>query len=220
MPVSFRKPPLIASMLALCGVGILCGLGTWQIERLGEKTRFLEQRALWQAEAPKTLSLNDFTADSAYRPGMLEGRWLKQWRLIPRAFDGKPGAHLYAALEIAPGQVVIVNRGWVPQDYAQAAPQGRARLTGEIQPFPSPNMFTPENAAESNDLYRISPDIIAGQVAPLILREVSEGRDLPNTAATEAKVNNNHAAYAAFWFGMAAILSAIFALRFIIQRNP
>ena len=219
MAVSLRKPPVIASVMALCGIGVLCGLGSWQIERLGEKTRFLEQRALWQSEAPQALSFDDFTAENAYRPGTLEGRWLgEEWRLIPRSFDGLPGAHLYQALELAQGQVVIVNRGFiVPGHYDEAAPAGQARLTGEIQPFPTPNMFTPENAPDSADIYRISPKIVAGEeVAPLIFREVAGGRVVPNTAATEAKVNNNHAAYAAFWFWMAAILGAIFALRFMV----
>jgi cytochrome oxidase assembly protein ShyY1 len=117
----------------------------------------------------------------------------------------------------------MVNRGWVPQgSEGPALPGGAAAIEGQIQNFPSPNVFTPDNPRSGRDWYRLNRKAAQGliksdiEMAPLILR-ATEG-NMPDTKATTPQIPNNHAAYAAFWFWMASILAVIFFLRFI--RKP
>ena len=236
---SFRlkKPPLTASLIALCAAGILCGLGTWQVVRLSEKEALL-QTIETEAQKPHTqLSYADFSdKKNIYRYGTLEGRWLPEQSLtlIPRTYEGKAGGHLYTPLALMDGEIVMINRGWIPENYQNAPmPRGSVTVTGEILPLPSPNMFTPDNPSASSDapnrrLYRLDGPTLKTllgshvTIAPLILRadnrledENPEGQTPPVTIATQPHINNNHASYALFWYSMALILAVIFVLRFM-----
>lgn len=219
--MKFQKPPLIASVLAVSGIAVLCGLGYWQCVRLAEKEAFLERVALQQAQSPGTLTPQDFSEDNLYKRGTLKGRWLNDTtiKLIPRSFEGKPGTHLYTAFEIARGQAVMVNRGWLPQG-SPIPPATENTINGEISKFPSPNFFTPENPAEGMDWYRLSPqaiETITGKewkIAAFILRADDNSSPLV-TNATKPQINNNHANYAAFWFSLTFILGVMFVLRFM-----
>lgn len=221
----FKRPPVLASVLAVAGISVLCGLGTWQLYRLSEKEALLARIEQWQAQSPAPeLSAADFTEDNLYKHGVLRGEWLAEQtiRLIPRIRKGAPGAHLYTPLRLEDDSYVLVNRGWVPQGYADSTlPQGIAYVEGDIAPFPRPNPFTPQNKPGSQDWYRISAaitgDTLGAEPLPFMLRATRqpEGASLPDTAATAPRINNNHAHYAAFWFCMAGILAVIFFLRFM-----
>ncbi|MCD8497615.1 MAG: SURF1 family protein [Alphaproteobacteria bacterium] len=231
MPYRFQKPPLVASILTLGGISVLCGLGTWQLQRLAQKEEFLAQIARWQETPQESLTFDDFSDEAQlYKPGTLQGHWLDNAavKLIPRSYDGKAGAHIYTPLDIGEGRIVIVNRGWVPQGYdLPESPSGSISLTGEIGRFPTPNMFTPDNPADTKEWYRVS--VLAFQaalgdgneVAPLALRQTRDDSSLTNlplTDATKPQINNNHASYAAFWFAMAGIMAGVFTLRFLCKK--
>lgn len=239
-----KRPPLGASVAALCGIGILCGLGTWQLERLQEKEALLH-RLEAQTKAPAMeLHFQDFTDDkNIYRHGKLYGRYLadKSVLLIPRTYNGAPGGHLYTPLRLPGGEIVMVNRGWVPDGYDTAkflAGPPNVQAVGEIINLPQPNRFTPDNpsiSTEPREWYRldnVALKTLLGEktrIAPLMLRRTSApgkvgnltdaaatGKDIPVTEATKPHINNNHASYAAFWYGMALVLAVIFFLRFIL----
>lgn len=223
-----KRPPFTASVLAVAGIAVLCGLGTWQVYRLSAKEELLARIEIWRAETPPpALAPADFKPENLYRHGLLQGEWLAGHtiRLVPRSHDGKPGAHLYTPLKLTSDSYVMVNRGWVPQDYnAPPLPQGRITIEGDIAPYPAPNAFTPENKAGARDWYRLSPSSMdnalgGGLKAQAFILRASDsaaGRSsLPDTEATAPQINNNHASYAAFWFTMAGVLALIFFLRFM-----
>lgn len=236
----FKWPPLAASVVTVCGVSILCGLGTWQVNRLAEKEAFLKQIELETQKPPAPLQFQDLSEKNLFRRGSLNGHWLadRTVALIPRTYEGVPGAHLYAPLKLAEGQIVMVNRGWAPNNFSETAlPLGLITVYGEILSWPQPNPFTPANPeAKSKKPYRhwyrldkpalktLFPD---GEIiAPVILRAEnpqehpnSKQEVRPITQATKVEISNNHEAYAAFWYGMAVILSAVFLLRFVLTKR-
>jgi surfeit locus 1 family protein len=231
-----QRPPLAASLLALCGVGVLCGLGTWQVNRLAEKEAFLRQLKAEAEQPASALSFQDFTPATLYKRGTLRGHWLSAGTvaLIPRTYEGRPGAHLYTPLKLKGGEIVLVNRGWVPDSYQDTAlPRGPVTIRGEIIHLPRPNPFTPPNpetkeTSGARRWYRLDEAALktlfpgTETVAPVMLRAENAQEDgvrPPVTKATEIQINNNHAAYAAFWYGMALVLSAVFFLRFMVVKG-
>lgn len=220
-----KRPPLLASVLALSGICVLCGLGNWQLERLAEKEAFLEQLSLQQKSPPGTLTHADFSDKNLYKRGTLKGRWLPETtiKLMPRSFEGTPGAHVYTALETEPSRAVMINRGWIAEG-SEVPLLESGPISGEISKFPTPNFFTPENPAEGFEWYRISPEAVEKmsggrwEIEPFILRADDGSTGPLLTAATKPQINNNHASYAAFWFCMAFVLAGVFFLRFM--REP
>lgn len=236
-----QRPPLLPSIFTLIGICILCGLGTWQIQRLAWKTEILG--ALEQAQsishAPTVLSpqIAELAAvennAALIRYVFVEGTWLhdKEVAIGPRTWKGKTGYHIVTPLMLADGGTVLVNRGWVPEDKkliaarAESRTKSPARIMGMFHRPSKPNFLTPPNAPAKEEWYSINlEDLTAARdlknIAPLVLYAHLDTAHPPWPLAEALAWNppNNHAQYAAFWLTMAGILAVIFALRFVIRR--
>lgn len=233
-----RRPPFWAGFFTLLGVCILCGLGTWQLQRLEWKTEILAalESAKQRSGVPLFLSPQiDELSKAAHETDLIryvfvEGRWLhdKEIAIGPRTWNGKPGYHILTPLRLDDGGILLVNRGWVPQDKKDKASHvnNSARIMGMLRRPPPPNPFTPANNPDKNDWYRIDLAQIAAarnleSLAPLVLyiHLDTDHPEWPMTEALEWKPPNDHLQYAVFWFAMAAILVVVFGLRFLIRSR-
>lgn len=220
-----QQPPLLATLMTVIGVSILCGLGTWQLQRLEWKQDLLSQ--IEAAYKGQNDTPADLVKDFSY--GSVQGKFLaeKAFLIGPRTKDGKIGNDLITPLQLN-NQTVLVNMGWTN---APLAEQPIYHLNGKTVRFegltrrPHWNSFTPDNNPAQNQWYK--PDI----------NEIATALDLQNPAGvifyaesanykfdaafpnnTRQYPNNNHMQYALFWFAMAAALVVIYVLRFIIKR--
>lgn len=239
MNAQTKQPfPLWALLLTIAGIIVLCSLGTWQLQRLAWKTELIEKLdQLYALDAASTI-LTDKDLQQARRGdeadmarGTISGiyHFDKDIRLIPFMKDGQPGAHMITPLALPDGSVLLVNRGWVPQDWVNplAGQQIAVRLQGLVHQPDEPNAFTPENAPQDGqwfwldfesigahfDLVRIHPLILRAETETLMSAQHLTG-SYPQTLSERIQPNNNHAQYAAFWFCMAAALLIIFVIRF------
>jgi len=223
-----RKFPLLATIMMLCGVGVLGALGNWQLERLTWKENLLSTIVAQGENPDRTFTANDLTQQNEFQTGTISGTFLnnKTFSIVPRTYDGKPGAHVITPFAINDGNIVLVNRGWMPvnpDDITLKTPQ---TITGIIRQTPRPNMFTPLNDITSGEWYRVDMgDVKAAHglenIAPVMLYETcadSASGLVPNPCALTLNINNNHKQYAFFWFSMAFILIVIYGLRF--WRKP
>lgn len=227
--------------LALVAFAILCGLGTWQVQRLVWKQDLIasvEYRvdlAPVPAPGPGSWPAIDY-GELDYLPVAVSGRYLHDQEVHAYAALSNPagplsgqGYFVLTPLETEDGWVVLVNRGFVPED--RKDPQTRAAgqipgivdVVGLLRPPQGRNLFTPADDPEENVWFTRDPETIAPylavdpeRVAPYYIDAefdpaLPEG--LPQGGETTVSFSNNHLQYAVTWFGLAAALAVITGLR-------
>lgn len=125
-------------------------LGLWQLDRAAQKIAWRDAQ-LAQAQAPvlapSELARTEAQAQAQqHRRVRVQGRWLPAHTVFldNRQMDGRPGFFVVTPLQLAPGDVVLVQRGWVPRDAQErtrlpevASPAGLVTLTGHVDGWPS-----------------------------------------------------------------------------------
>lgn len=231
-----NRPPFWATILTIIGLLILCALGTWQLQRLAWKEGLLAQLSLAATQPPVggAVLLADTTGgqDLAWRPAAVYGLYDTTHAFLvgPRTRDGAAGYHLITPLQIAeddaPPATLLVNRGWVPA-MPEELPAGFLTVHGLLRLPENANMFVPANDPANNQWFRIDIAQIATEMSlqnilPYVL--YAEGEDPADPVMTVGgayhdaggpRLPNNHRGYAFFWFAMAGVLAAIYALRFL-----
>jgi surfeit locus 1 family protein len=138
---------------------------------------------------------------------------------------GKAGWQVVTPFRSETGAVVLVDRGFVPEDLRDpekrkgSQPSGPVEVTGYASRHPlGRGLFTPDNDAAGNNWYwwdipamlafgRIDP---GARVAPFILHALPGAKDtLPRPSPPLIGVNNNHLQYALTWFGLAIVLAVV-----------
>lgn len=181
------RSTLLLGVLAGLALIVLCGLGTWQLQRLNEKSAFLSRLAAQAEAAPASLPPEArwpaLELDSADLTRVrIEGEWLPEARATVRVTMGdagggriaggaRPGGapsggfgrYLIQALRLDTGGVVLVNRGFAPETQVAALPPatGRAALTGILRKPEPANPFTPPANPATRDFFVRDPAAIA-----------------------------------------------------------
>ena len=230
-----RRLPFWATLLTATGMVILCGLGTWQLQRLEWKENLLAQLETASTQPPVTGAVlvgNAPGGDLAYRPAAIYGLYdnANAFLVGPRTREGEVGYHLLTPLQIAeddgPHATLLVNRGWVlamPAD----KPAGFMTVRGLLRPQERANAFVPPNDPQKNEWFSVDLKQLAAEkklqnLLPYILYAEGEEPADPVMSVGAAyhppggpSLPNNHKQYAFFWFAMAGILAVIYALRFL-----
>ncbi len=229
---------VLPGIAALVAFAVLCGLGLWQVQRLGWKTALIARveaqlrqpplAAPGPAEWP-TLDL----AAAEYRPVSVRGRFrhdLEAHAFIaisaPKGPLGGSGFLVLTPFETVDGWLVIVNRGFVPQNRKDPATrpegqvEGEARVTGLLRSPQGSNPFTPADNFADNVWFTRDPAAIgahfglpADRLAPYI---IDAGYDpdlpggMPQGGETIVTFPNSHLNYAITWFGLALGLVGVF----------
>jgi surfeit locus 1 family protein len=222
--------PALATLL---GVAILLGLGFWQLRRLAWKEGLIAAVATRVHAAPVDLPPEaDWPAlrpaDYEYRhvrlTGVYErGKQALVFRAIgePRGRYGGPGYLVMAPLRLANGAVVLVNRGFVPQDRKDQAASsgsggGETVVTGLMRASEGRTWFTPaDDPARDEWFTRDVPEMARAmglsRYAPFSVDADASANpsDLPEGGETVLAFPNNHLSYAITWFGMALALLGV-----------
>jgi surfeit locus 1 family protein len=224
------------TVLALAGIAVLLGLGTWQLDRLRWKEALIAERSAAYALPPVRLTGSPAEEEvAAWRRVTLTGAYLYGREVLvgPRAYRGSPGWHAVTPLRIADGRIVLVDRGWVPKDLA-TDPAGRDRLRlptpvtveGIVKRPSAPGRFAPPNVPSKEQWFRVDPAAMAGHlglsgVPPWWVEAVARAGDPDYPAGTAGFVLpvNHHLQYAMTWYSLAAALAVIAVLRVRAQRR-
>jgi surfeit locus 1 family protein len=136
------------------------------------------------------------------------------------------GWHVYTPLEVAPGRVLWVNRGWV--DEAHKRPEARApgesgetEVKGLIRLTAPPGPFTPHNEQARNLWYWPDLALMTGSAFPAPAPETLPFRlevdaspwppgGWPRGGVTRLDLPNRHLQYALTWFALALALIAVY----------
>lgn len=224
-----RTPKWIVRHVA---VALLCaamvGAMLWQISRLHEKqdfARLVEARQDEPAAPVDDLvplgTSEDAIGRVAYRAATAEGRYLDDQTVVVenRSLNGAPGAWVLTPLELAPGEAVLVNRGFIGftrkgEIVAPPAPAGVVAVQGLVLEGQHRGSFGARDPEEGKlaVLARVDLERIDGQVPerllPAYLQRVSSSPDEPPVAEGDPQLvpldppdvgEGPHLSYAVQW---------------------
>lgn len=220
-------PGLLPTLFTLVGVLVLAGLGVWQLQRLQWKRELIARAEAGLVAPPIVLDgLAEDPAALDWHPVRVRGRLLASRNFAYRveSRDGVVGARLLTPLELPDGAVVLVDRGFLPQELLppHEPPALRravqAEITGVLRDhrFDRAGPFTPENDPGARRLYLLDPvtlrHFVGRAVVPLVI--VAQSAEPPEVLARVEPVRvdlpDRHLGYAITWFGLAAGLLAVY----------
>jgi len=228
-----EKHLLWPSVVMLAGLAMLISLGNWQMQRLAWKNHLIAAIGERAHAAPVSLAAADEAAqrgeDIEYMRVETTGRFLHDREAHLYALDAThgPGFYVITPLKVSDGSIVLVNRGFVPNDLkSPSRRQGgqiaeEVRIVGLLRAAETQRMFVPANDPGRNIWYwrdiaamgaaaaeggrRVHPFFIDAEAEP----EPPGG--WPKGGVTRLELPNRHFEYALTWYGLAAALVAVFA---------
>lgn len=230
-----RPFPVWATLFTLLGIAILCGLGTWQVQRLEWKESLLAaiDKAYANDPSANMIGLEEIKKLTRQKPVFAYGTFHGYFRhdaeiaVGPRTLNGNPGYHIITPLEFAEGSgQILVNRGWVPLTYVPEPPEddGIVTIIGTLREIPSGNTFTPSNTPTKGQWYSIRTEEMTShfkldKLIPGVMIYAESENGVPVAGTSRLELSNNHRSYAIFWFTMAALLALFYMLRFWIRPS-
>ena len=228
-------------MLAL--MALFIALGTWQVERLGEKERLIANVTARFNEPPKPFppfaAWKVFDADGYdYRPVTLTGTYRPQGTVLvfdsldePRGKFSGPGYWVMTPFMLVTGGTVFINRGFVPEASGPAFAQGGSLETGLIsiagvaRDAEAIGSFTPAPDLTRHVEWVRNPTRLSAMAGNLpqplapVYVDLPAGPEgaLPQGGETVIEFPNNHLGYAMTWYGFALLVP--FLLFFWVRRQ-
>ena len=234
----------IGFMLVL--MALFVTLGIWQVERLGEKEHLIANVASRMTLAPEQLppvgEWGAFDADAwNYRPVTAAGTFRPEQTVLvftsladQRGKFSGPGYWVMTPLELAAGGTIFVNRGFVPEESAEAfaaggtvepglvSLEGIARASEEINSFtPAPDTAKRIEWVRNTERLASLAGPVPEPVAPIYIDLPALGAGtLPQGGETVVSFPNNHLGYAITWFGFATLVPFLLFFWARRQRAP
>jgi len=229
------------ALILLAVLGILVGLGTWQVQRLYWKEGLLADIAARKDAPAVPLSAIEAMAasggDIEYRVVTATGHYLNnKERHFLATYGEQPGFHIYTPLQLADGRYVFVNRGFVPSDAKEPEKRKQGQLTGEQtltglaraklaeQPSGMPDNDLAKNIFFWRDLDAMasSDGLPKDKVLPFFIDadKTPNPEGLPVGGVTIIDLPNSHLQYAVTWYGLAVALVAIVAISWWRKHHP
>lgn len=214
-----------ALLLGLAGVGFLCGLGIWQVQRMYEKRDQLEEMTAGISVPAVPVPVQLDPEKDRYRPVTAEGRFTGETLYV---LSGKPmigaGVQVVSVLEMAGGRRLLVDRGFLPDDDKHKELTVRAvKITGNLMwprdsndytppPDPKTGLWFGRDAVAMAALLKTEPTFI-------VAREPT-GDGIEAMPVDTSSIPNDHWGYAITWFLLAAVWAVMtVALVWRIRRQ-
>jgi len=213
---------------ALAGIGVLIGLGVWQVQRLAWK-RDLIERVEQRVHAPPVAAPGREQwpdvdrANSEYRRVTVRGHYRNDLETPVQAVTERGGGFwVLTPFVTDAGYTVLINRGFVPFPQRDPASRPQGQIEGETSVTGLLRMSEPGGGYlrandPANDRW-YSRDVAAiaaakglSDVAPYFIDAEALHPDIPGApigGLTVIAFSNNHLQYALTWFGLALLLMA------------
>jgi surfeit locus 1 family protein len=215
------------TLIAVPGVVVLLGLGSWQVDRLTWKNDIIAIRAARLDQPAIALPIAGAEqAEHEFRRVVLRGAFRHESEMFLVFAHGKSaGYRVFTAFTTESGQPVLVDRGFVTESrrdpLRRAAGQVAtpAQVKGVLRWSGGRGWFVPDNAPERNFWFHIDVAAMArhagiGQIPPYYVQadETPNPGGWPQGIRPNVEISNPHLHYALTWFGLAAALATIYVL--------
>jgi surfeit locus 1 family protein len=205
---------------------VLLGLGSWQVKRLFWKEAILAEidRAEAAAAIPLGPSPSPFTKVAATGVLLPDETALYGADVRDIASGPEMGARMIEPLRESNGDILLVDRGWVPLSRKSPIeqPEGTIAVSGYVRSGDSHHWFSATDDVAGRHFYTLDPKAIGdaiGQpnVRPFVLVALADGPEssspvtrFPEPARHLPRPPNSHLSYAITWYGLAVALLAVF----------
>ncbi len=214
---------LFPHLFVIAALFCLIALGTWQVQRRTEK-----QQMLNRIEANISTNTTSFKniAEDEFKKMTLTGKYLydKEFLLLNKPFNGKPGQHVMTPFQNTKGDVIIVDRGWVQTDKDYGKPAGQIKITTIIRAGQRLNSMAKLVILENNpqkqawfwlDLPKIYESLgLPQKDYYLDLTTDEKLSSYPYALSGKIEVYNEHLIYIITWYSLAAVLLLVYYFRF------
>jgi surfeit locus 1 family protein len=214
---------------------VLVGLGTWQVQRKAWKEALIASLTERTDAAPIALpAAKNWTRLDPVRDEYSHVKFTAQFDNAAEALVfgsasafrpdvGGAGYWVFTPARLGDGSVVIVNRGFVPENKKDPSSRATGQIAGLVEIVGSlrwpdaRHWFTPNDDAAHNLFFLRDPGAIAaaknlGAVAPFYVEQESPvpPGGLPQPGKLVVTLPDNHLQYAITWYGLAAALVGVF----------
>lgn len=229
-----KRDLILLSVLAAGAFAILAGLGIWQLQRLEWKRDLISRLEERMSAEPVTLAEVDERQnagrDIEYLRVRVKGEYLhSKERHLYTVQGGTAGWRVFTPLELPSGRIVMVDRGFIPQELKQpdnrseSQFEGWALVTGIVRLPGDQGLFTPDNAPGKNvwhwrDLDGMAASVLSPEqmerLEPFFIQheDVPAMKGWPQAGYSNLNLPNRHLEYALTWFALAGVLVVVFAL--------
>jgi surfeit locus 1 family protein len=236
------------AVLMLVLAAVCAFLGAWQMDRLAEKDALVAAVDARLTSAPIPVPAVDQWSSLDYealvfQPVSLTGAYrytqtLTVFTSLSNANGqyGGPGFWVMTPFELEEGGTVFVNRGFVPQQYQEAAAigdlhgedPGMVTITGLFREPEVAGMMTPEvNMSDRIEWVRdparmaLMADPNLAPIAPFYVDlPATVPGELPQGGETVITFPNNHFGYALTWYGFSIVAVVMLGFWLWRQRRP
>ena len=215
----------IPTIFVVLLVPVFCGLGIWQLDRAEQKRS--TSASLEMRRTLAMLPVDDQLPDPhqlEFRKLFARGSFLNEKTVLieNRKHLGKTGFHVIAPLVTNTGQVVLVNRGWIPRAEQGGQPifpkpAGSLHIEGEVR-FPQPPALELDLNIDPAQVLPRWPFLTLEhysawsglQVLPFVILQAAEDSSEFVRRWPQPRVNDAmHTGYAVQWFAFALIALVI-----------
>ncbi|CAN5864578.1 SURF1 family protein [soil metagenome] len=224
------RPALWPTLISLPILVVCLALAMWQMERREWKRDILHRIEVNQAAAPLTLDelLRGDPLRHEYGRVKIAGTLLndKEFYLAARSLKNNVGLQVVTPLKSDDGRIVLVDRGWIPQERKEPAKRtegqlaGRVELTGIVRRSQVQRQFAPDNVPDRNVWFHVDVPLmrsmVDGKADPKLDAFFLEADAKPNPGGvpvggqTRLDIPNDHLSYAITWFLLALALAGVY----------
>lgn len=215
---------LFLLIIGFVGLGILLGLGTWQMQRLAWKQAIIAEIDARAVAAPVDLPDDPDPVADKYLAVHVSGTLLPQELhvLISRLRVGA-GYRIIAPFELSDGRRILVDRGFVRVKNKDATRTiGAMQITGNLHWPDETDGYTPAPDMAGNIWFaRDVPEMarVLGTEPVLVIARSPGDPGVTPLPVDSSAVTNNHLQYAITWFSLALVWAAMTAY-FLWRTRP
>lgn len=218
--------PVILTVVAVALLGVLLGLGVWQVQRMQWKEGLIAGAEAAAGQPPLPLEEALKLEKPEFRRVLLTCRGLAAAPFVELQSieNSDAGVRLVSACAVEGGPTLLVDRGFVSAEISARPPVNAADtmpvvVTGVLRRAPAPSALTPppaEGRFYGRDAEAMARALkVEGPISPFtVFATTSTNPDWAalKPSAPPAAFTNNHLGYALTWFGLAAALIAFYAV--------
>jgi len=223
-----RRGLFLFAVFVVAALAILVALGTWQLERRAWKEALIAQldgklaappvdlppRERWPQLNAAADEFRRVAFPAEFIPGHEALVYSSGSPLRPDATG--PGYWVFAPARLPDRNVVVVNRGFVPEGRQdprtrpEGTPSGTVQIVGAMRWPEARGTFTPSDDPAKGLWFARDPAAMAaaknwGGVAPFYIDQEAPPAPggLPKAGPLKPSLPNNHLQYAVTWYGLA-----------------
>lgn len=237
---ALRPKWILSHVFVLAMVAGMIVAGLWQLDRLQQKkdrnAKVADRTSEPVADVASLIGPgdDDAAADLEFRAVEATGTYLVDQEVLvrSRSRDGAPGSWVLTPLQLADGDAVVVNRGWIPnsgqlEDVPAefAAPEGDVTVTGIVRRTETRGSLGPRDPAEGiltnfarADVARLDEQV-PEDLLPIYVQRITQtptqAGEFPAPVPVPALDEGPHLSYAIQWalFSAGTIIAYVLILR-------